>query len=395
MLQQAINKLAKSGGGILKFSNKKYLVNNVIIPSCIQVVGDKTIIKSKDVFYTTTKVSSKKGSSIIEVHNAGGINVGDVLTIKYEVTDIVVVKSKKGNVLTIEPFRITYENAATYKGLKYDQPNGAIVGVRSQIFWITSGLKLSADRQDRKVFIGGVNDVIFDGITFVGSKLSNRFSYYNVFDLITSGALFFYRTSNAVVRNCQFYDFYSTPTIVYGWNEGFKYTGNKVENVGYVLPASVPIQEKDATSGIALHWDQRFDNKDTELSKHISTKYILEGNSFLKCWNGGIFVSATNLGIIRNNVINGFVSKGLSVYGGDLGISTSNISVESNFVMNGEKGNDGENLGTGIWISISNGIKVVNNSINDCETGIVQQGAEKTQISSNSISNCRNKILNK
>lgn len=394
-LQKALDYLEKNGGGIIKFGNKKYLINNVVIPSNVSLVGNSTVIQAKDVFYTTTKIAYKKGSTKITVNNASGINKGDVVTIKGAATDIFVVKAKNQNVLDIVPFRMMYGDSEKYSGLKYDQPKGATVGVRSQIFWISKGLTLESDKWDKTPYSGGTKNVRFENITFRGSRTSNKFSAYNVFDLTSSGALYFYRTTNVKIENCKFYSFYSTPTVAYGWNESFKFENNFVQDVGYVLPNSVPIQERDATSGVTLHWDQRFNRKDLELKSHITRDFLISNNTFNKCWNGGVFVSATKKGIIKDNVITNFISKGISVYGGDYGISTSEVSVYNNKINGGYKTLNNKNLGTGLWISISDGIVVNNNSVTDCATAIITQGAKKTKLNNNSMKSNLNNVINK
>ncbi|MBP1997049.1 right-handed parallel beta-helix repeat-containing protein [Paenibacillus eucommiae] len=389
-IRAAIESMRTTGGTVF-FPRGTYICRAIVVPTNITIIGNHAVIKAKDVFYTqTTSAISENGTSVT-VQNSSGVHVGDVISLKSNELELLVVTGKTGNAIQIKPMRIFKEIAGTHTGFKYEHASGSDFIVLSQIFWVTEGLTTDSDDSDDIPKTGGVENVTFKGIKFVGTKNSHNYSKFTVYELVASGAIFFYRTTNCNVSDCIFEDTYSTTVVYYGWNTNFEFSSNTCRNVGYVLPISVSPQERDSTSGITLHWDERYD---TQTSLHVSDTYVIENNTFNHCWNGGVFASATNNGSILNNDVNGFVSHGICVYGGDLGIDSSAVIVANNTIRNGR--NDGEPLGygMGIWLSIINkSCSATHNFVDNCEKGIVLNGVRNTNISNNIISNCTTSFI--
>ncbi|RAV21441.1 right-handed parallel beta-helix repeat-containing protein [Paenibacillus contaminans] len=381
----------RATGGTLFFPSGAYRCRAIVVPSNITIIGNHAVIKAKDVFYTKTTSAASVNSTSVTVQNPNGVYVGDVISLKSNELELLVVTGKSGDVIQLEPMRIFKEIAGTHTGFKYEHASGSDFIVLSQIFWVTQGLTTDSDPLDNIPKAGGVENVTFKGIKFVGSKNSHDYSKFTVYELVASGAIFFYRTANCNVSDCIFEDTYSTTVVYYGWNTNFEFSSNTCRNVGYVIPTNVSPQERDSTSGITLHWDMRYDSK---TSPHVSDSYVIENNTFNHCWNGGVFASATNNGSILNNDVDGFVSHGICVYGGDYGIGSSAVIVANNRVRNGR--NDGEPLGygMGIWLSIiSKSCSATNNFVDNCEKGIVVNGVRNTNISNNIISNCTTSFM--
>ncbi|MBP1997048.1 right-handed parallel beta-helix repeat-containing protein [Paenibacillus eucommiae] len=389
-IRAAIESIRTTGGTVF-FPRGTYVCRAIVVPANITIIGNHAVIKAKDVFYTkTTSAASVNGTSVT-VQNSSGVNVGDVISLKSDATDLIVVTGKTGNTIQIKPMRISKITAETHTGFKYNHASGSDVIVLSQIFWVTQGLTTDSDSLDNIPKTGGVENVTFRGIKFVGSKNSHNYSKYTIYELIASGAIFFYRTTNCNVSDCIFEDTYSTTVVYYGWNTNFEFSSNTCRNVGYVLPTSVSPQERDSTSGITLHWDERYD---TQNSLHVSDSYVIESNTFNHCWNGGVFASASNNGLILNNDVNDFVSHGICVYGGDLGINSSAVIVANNTIRNGRNIGDPLGHGIGIWLSIiSKSCSAAHNFIDNCEKGIVLNGVSNANIANNMISNCTTSFI--
>lgn len=381
----------RATGGTLFFPSGTYRCRAVVVPSNITIIGNHAVIKAKDVCYTkTTSAASVNGTSVT-VQNPDGVHVGDVISLKSNESELLVVTGKSGDVIQIEPMRIFKHIAGTHTGFKYEHGSGSDFIVLSQIFWVTQGLTTESDHSDHIPKTGGVENVTFKGIKFVGSKNSHDYSKFTVFELIASGAIFFYRTTNCNVSNCLFEDTYNNSVNYYGWNTNFEFSSNTCRNVGYVIPTSVSPQFRDSTCGICLHWDMRYDSK---TSPHVSDSYVIENNTFNHCWNGGVFASATNNGSILNNDVDGFVSHGIVVYGGDFGIGSSAVIVANNTVRNGRNDGDPLGYGMGIWLSIiSKSCSATNNFVDNCEKGIVVNGVRNTNISNNIVSNCTTSFI--
>ncbi|MBP1994707.1 right-handed parallel beta-helix repeat-containing protein [Paenibacillus eucommiae] len=381
----------RATGGTLFFPRGTYRCRAIVVPSNITITGNHAVIKAKDVFYTkTTSAVSVNGTSVT-VQNPNGVHVGDVISLKSNESELLVVTGKTGNTIQIKPMRIFKGIAETHTGFKYDHASGSDFVVFSQIFWVTQGLTTDSDHSDNIPKTGGVENVTFKGITFVGSKNSHDYSKYSVYDLVASGVIHFYRSTNCNVSNCIFEDTYSTTVVYYGWNTNFEFSSNTCRNVGYVLPTSVSPQERDGTSGITLHWDMRYG---TLNSPHVSDSYVIENNTFNHCWNGGVFASATNNGSILNNDVDEFVSHGMCVYGGDLGIGSSAVIVANNTIRNGRNVGEPLGYGMGIWLSIiSKSCSAAHNFVDNCEKGIVLNGVRNTNISNNIVSNCTTSFI--
>ncbi|WP_409340823.1 glycosyl hydrolase family 28-related protein [Paenibacillus sp. MBLB4367] len=384
-IRDAIESIRTTGGTVL-FPKGTYRCRSVVVPSNITIQGNHAVIKAKDVFYTiTTSAVSTNGTSVT-VQDPDGVNIGDVVSVKSNVTDLVIVTGKTGNTIQVKPMRIFKGASETHTGFKWSHASGANFAVMPQIFWVTQGLTTDSDAMDGTPKTGGVENVTITGITFVGSKNSNDYSKFTVYDLVSGGAVFFYRTANCNVSHCIFEDTYSASVVFYGWNTNFEFSSNICRNIGYVIPTTVSPQIRDSTSGVTMHWDQRYTS---QTSLHVSDSYVIENNTFKHCWNGGVFASATNNGAILNNDVDDFVSHGIAVYGGDLGIGSSAVTVANNTIRNGRNTGDSLGFGMGIWLSIiSKSCSAANNFIDNCEKGIVVNGMSNTNITGNTISNC-------
>ncbi|RAV21442.1 right-handed parallel beta-helix repeat-containing protein [Paenibacillus contaminans] len=384
-IRDAIGSISAAGGTVF-FPRGTYRCRSVVVPSNITILGNHAVIKAIDVFYTVTTSAVSANGTSVTVQDPDGINIGDVVAVKSNVTDLIVVTGKTGSTIQVQPMRIFKGDSETHTGFKWSHASGANVIVMPQIFWVTQGLTTDSDAADGTPKTGGVENVAFKGITFVGSKNSNDYNKFTVYDLVSGGALFFYRTANCSVSHCIFEDTYSTSVVYYGWNTNFEFSSNTCRNIGYVIPTSVSPQIRDSTSGVTMHWDQRYTS---QTSLHVSDSYVIENNTFKHCWNGGVFASATNNGAILNNDVDDFVSHGIAVYGGDLGIGSSSVIVANNTVRNGRNTGDTLGFGMGIWLSIvSKSCSAANNFIDNCEKGIVVNGLSNANITDNTISNC-------
>lgn len=387
-VREAINAAKAAGGGIVYFPSGVYLIRSVIVPSNIKIIGNGAKIKAKDVFYTKVTNDVMANDTIFNVSDASDIKIGDVLTVFDSNADIVYVTAVAGNEISVSPIRMYRGINETYTGFKYSHASGANVMTLPQIFWVTKGVTIDADEIDSTPKVGGVENVSFEGIEFIGSKGSHDITKPNVYELTCSGAIMFYRTSNCNVKQCNFRDAFSTPVVYYGWNTSFDFVSNKCLDVGYVMSTSRPVAERDATSGIVLHWDQRYIGQ-SNIAEHVSDNFTIGFNKFERCWNGGPFISAANNGSIIGNNIDTFVSHGLSIYGGDAGLPVFNITVSNNTIQNGRIGSDAAASGIGLWVSVARfGVSLTGNTVRNCEIGISVGSSSNVTISGNAILDC-------
>jgi hypothetical protein len=205
----ALEYLKSIGGGKLFFPVGTSYIRNVIIPSNVEICGIKglSIIKAKDVFYTTTSLDISIGAISITVNNTSNINIGDVITVKDGTTDLLLVTDIVGNNLTVEPLRINKLITETYSGCKYAHSSGSTIMVMPQIFFVTQTLSVS-NETDSTPYTNGTKGVKIHDLTFIGSKNSNDSTKENIFELLFCGAIFGYRTTNFEVTNCEFFDTY-------------------------------------------------------------------------------------------------------------------------------------------------------------------------------------------
>ena len=372
-------------GVTIKLLDRTYLVSNVILPSNTIITTNNGVIKQKDFIYLTTTSQIPVNGTQFSVNDSTKINIGDVISINgASGVDNMIVVSKSGNNINVTPNRIVRGISEIYTGCKYSHAIGDKVTITPTVFYITSTL-FYYNETDEAPYIEGVANIRLDGITFEGSKSSYVYDNYNVYDLVFGGIIFGYRTINTTITNCSFNNIFSDVIHGYGWNTGMNINNNHISNVGYVLPTNLSPQYRDSTSGITFHWDQRYTSTN---SNHVSTNFSISDNTFNTCWNGGVFLSATNNGIVKGNLVDTFVSHGISLYGGDIGISTSNVTIVNNIVRNGRINGDTLALGDGIWCSgISSTCMVESNTISNCELGIHIGYSNNLMVSYNILSN--------
>lgn len=390
-VRSAISYLSSKGGGTLFFPySTGYVLRGVIVPSNIKIVGYNTPIVQKDIIYTSTTTAISASDMSMTVADASDIKVGDVLVVKSAMTDMVYVTSVDGNTVGIKVFRIHRMKSETHTGFKYAHASGAVVSVMSQVFWVTQGFGIESDTLDDTVYQGGVENSSFKGLVFEGSRDSQDTTKRTVYDGTACGAIYFYRSTRGTVRDCEFYDFYNTPVMWYGWNNIIEYTKNVTDGVGYIDITSLSVHDRDGTSGVGMHWDQRYQGH-VELPLHVSTDFNISNNTFMNCWNGGVFSSAANNGNISHNKVDTFVSHGIVVYGGDLGIDVYGVVVDGNTVQNGRVGTDVLAIGEAIWVYVVNkGCSLIGNKIKNCEVGISIGTSRLVDVIGNTIQDCTN-----